>query len=554
MVTESWLRRVGNSLWTRRRAVADSQVTAEKASIGMLAFEVGSLMSKVVQLWYSLTDEQIVRLRHETLQLHGVRKLVSDDDDYLLSLALAEMVDNLAYAARSVARLGRRCSSPVLQRLENLFDEMVKNPDTAAGGWEFNWKKMKRKVKKMEKFVATSANLYLEMEVLMELEQGLRRMQANGADQNRGSFVELQSKVVWQRQEVKYLRKNSLWNRSFDYVIRLLTRSLFTVLGRIKHVFGIYPVVGEFVGDAKALNHLPRSRSISALTHSLVHPSESNSLKFASGPLSRFDPTSFGSGPLGRSRGTKSGPLGGQWWSKTKRSSATRGAAFRGCMTAGLVEPPPTLHTYPSVDNLRSNGFVLGSLNGTKEFDLFTLFSSKRRLSLNAPPATLGAAALALHYANVIIVIEKMVTCPHLISPDAREDLYNMLPTNIRAALRARLNSCGKNLGSLVYDAVLVAEWNEALGRIMEWLSPLAHNMIRWQSERSFEQQHLTSNTNVLLLQTLYFANQVKTESVITELLVGLNYLCRVQAEPNSKTLVEARESRKLSECFGANG
>ncbi|XP_068659763.1 protein PSK SIMULATOR 1-like [Aristolochia californica] len=554
MVNESWLSRVGNSLWTRQRVVGDSPAAAAKASIGVLAFEVASLMSKVVQLWYSLGDEQIVRLRDETLQLPGVRKLVSDDDDYLLSLALAEMVDNLAYAARSVARLGRRCSNPVLQRLENLFDEMVKNPDTAAGGWEFNWKKMKRKVKKMEKFVAMSANLYQEMEVLTELEQGLRRMKANGADQNQGSFVEFQRKVVWQRQEVKHLRENYLWNRSFDYVVRLLTRSLVTVLGRIKHVFGIYPVVGEFVGDAKALNHLTRSQSVSALGHLLVHPSESNSLKFASGPLSRFDPMCFNSGPLGRSSGTKSGPLGGQWRSKTKRSSATRGGAFRGCITAGPVEPPPTLQSYTLVDNVRSNGFVLGTLNGTKQLDLFTLFSSKRRLYLNAPTTTLGAAALALHYANVIIVIEKMITYPHLIAADAREDLYNMLPTNIRAALRARLKSCGKNLGSLVYDAVLAAEWSEALVRILEWLSPLAHNMVRWQSERSFEQQHLTSNTNVLMLQTLYFANQAKTESAITELLVGLNYLCRVQAEPNAKDLVEATESMDLNEYLAANG
>ncbi|KAG9458984.1 hypothetical protein H6P81_003492 [Aristolochia fimbriata] len=523
MVTESWLSRVGNSLWARRRRPVGESPAAAKASVGVLSFEVGSLMSKVVQLWYSLADEQIARLRDETLQHPGVRKLVSDDDDYLLSLALAEMVDNLACAARTVARLGRRCSNPLLQRLENLFDEMVRSPETGASGWEFNWKKMKRKVKKMEKFVATSSNLYQEMEVLTELEQGLRRMQANGADQSQGTYVEFQRKVVGQRQEVKYLRENSLWNRSLDYVIRLLTRSLFTVLARIKHVFGIYPVVGEFVGDSKALNHLPRSQSISALGQSLVHPSESHhSMKFASGPLNRFDPMSFASGPLGRSSGTKSGPLVGQWRSKIKRSSANKGAAFKGCITAGPLEPPPRLNTYTSVDNLRSNGFVSGTQIGTKEFDLFALFTSKRRLSLSAPPSTLGAAALALHYANVIIVIEKMVTYPHLIAPDAREDLYNMLPTNIRAALRARLKSCGKSSASLVYDPILVGEWNEALGRILEWLSPLAHNMIRWQSERSFEQQHLASNTNVLLLQTLYFANQAKTESVITELLMCL--------------------------------
>ena len=33
-------------------------------------------------------------------------------------------------------------------------------------------------------------------------------------------------------------------------------------------------------------------------------------------------------------------------------------------------------------------------------------------------------------------------------------------------------------------DHVLAAEWRDALGRILRWLGPLAHNMIKWQSER----------------------------------------------------------------------
>lgn len=74
----------------------------------------------------------------------------------------------------------------------------------------------------------------------------------------------------------------------------------------------------------------------------------------------------------------------------------------------------------------------------------------------------------------------------------------------------------------------------------MEWLGPLAHNMIRWQSDRSFEQQSMVPKpTSVLLLQTLYFANQAKTEAAITELLVGLNYIWRFEREMNAKALLE---------------
>ncbi|CAL0328305.1 unnamed protein product [Lupinus luteus] len=78
-----------------------------------------------------------------------------------------------------------------------------------------------------------------------------------------------------------------------------------------------------------------------------------------------------------------------------------------------------------------------------------------------------------------------------------------------------------------IYDTNLAEEWTLAMSTILEWLAPLAHNMIRWQSERSFEQHSFVSRTNVLLVQTLYFANQEKIEETIIELLVGLNYVWR---------------------------
>ncbi|KAK0585065.1 hypothetical protein LWI29_022960 [Acer saccharum] len=71
-------------------------------------------------------------------------------------------------------------------------------------------------------------------------------------------------------------------------------------------------------------------------------------------------------------------------------------------------------------------------------------------------------------------------------------------------------------------------EWKLALERILEWLAPLARNMIRWQSEHNFEKESVVSRTNVLLVQTFHFASQAKTEAAITELLVGLNYICRI--------------------------
>ncbi|OWM79475.1 uncharacterized protein LOC116204420 [Punica granatum] len=163
---------------------------------------------------------------------------------------------------------------------------------------------------------------------------------------------------------------------------------------------------------------------------------------------------------------------------------------------------------------------------------------------LKPPESTLGNAALAHHYAGLIIVIEKMIRSPHLIGLDEREDLYSMLPGSIRSALRNRL----RGARMWVADPGLAVQWREAMGRILGWLSPLAHNTIKWQSERSFEQQNLVqrmnkisngSNSTVFLLQTLHFANKEKAEAAITELLVGLNYIWRFEREMMAKALFD---------------
>jgi hypothetical protein len=169
-----------------------------------------------------------------------------------------------------------------------------------------------------------------------------------------------------------------------------------------------------------------------------------------------------------------------------------------------------------------------------------------------APWSTLGGAALALHYSNVIIILERMIRYPHLIAPDARDDLYRMLPKSVRGALRSRLRvssimRLGDNSNSK-FNSEIAAGWKEALERLISWLAPLAHNMIRWQSEHNFEQQQVVARTNVLLLQTLYFADLVKTELAITELLVGLNYIMGLEQETklsNHMTMEEDEEQQQ---------
>ncbi|XP_059667000.1 protein PSK SIMULATOR 1-like [Cornus florida] len=428
---------------------------AKKSKVDVLAFEIAGIMSKLLHLWQSLSDKNIIRLHNESISLEGVQKIVSNDEAFLLGLACAEMVENARLVAKSVSRISKRSVDTNLRSFDRLFDEFA-NTARDPHHWVLSWKEMEAKNKKMDWFVTITATLHREMDELSIMENGLRKAlqcsEHESASIKEQKIIDLQQKILWQRQEVKDLKDRSLWSRSFDTVTMLLARSIFTVLARIKLVFGVghgYPA------------SLPRSLSASATVHPTDHQNP-NSCNFVSGQL-------------------------------IKSSELQEMKDF-------------------------ANGF----------FDMNTK-------ALKPPSSTLGAAALALHYANLIIVMEKMIRSPQLVGVDARDDLYSMLPSSVRSCLRTRL----RGVGFSASDPVLAGEWRDALGKILGWLSPLAHNMIKWQNERSLEQQNLMPKANVLLLQTLYFANKEKTEAAITELLVGLNYIWRFEREMNAKTLFE---------------
>ncbi|KAL1822826.1 hypothetical protein ACET3Z_009604 [Daucus carota] len=461
MALDTWLvkvkKTISHSFDSVRASPPHAKPVTKKSSLGVIAFEIAGLMSKLLHLWQSLSDKNIMRLKNESICLEGVRKIVSNDEDFLLSLACAEIVENLRVISRALSRISSKCEDSSLRSFDQIFDQFA-NTGRDPHNWSLSWKDMEAKIKKMDGYVTVTATLYREIEELTLVENSLKKsLQSKDQDHvtiKQQKVIDQQQKLLWQRQEIKYLKERSLWCRSFDTVTILLARSVFTVLARIKLVFGM----GQ--GYPHSLH-----RSLSAT----VYPSDQN------------HPTSLDMvlGPCAKS---------------TKHQESKGGL---------------------------SHGF----------FEL----NSK---ILKPPASTLGAAALSLHYSNLIIVLEKMTRSPHLIGFDARDDLYAMLPQSIRWSLRARL----RGVGFSASDPVLAGEWRDALGKILGWLSPLAHNMIKWQSERSFEQQNMMPKTNVLLLQTLYFANQEKTEAAITELLVGLNYIWRFEREMNAKALFESAD------------
>uniref|UniRef100_A0A6N2LYF0 DUF3475 domain-containing protein n=1 Tax=Salix viminalis TaxID=40686 RepID=A0A6N2LYF0_SALVM len=92
-----------------------------KEAIGVLANEVAGLMSKVVNLWNYLSDREIHRLREEIVSSVGAKRLVAEDHDYLMDLALSEILENFRLIAKSVVWLGRKCKDPHFLLLELPF-------------------------------------------------------------------------------------------------------------------------------------------------------------------------------------------------------------------------------------------------------------------------------------------------------------------------------------------------------------------------------------------------------------------------------------------------
>ncbi|KAE9592353.1 hypothetical protein Lal_00028350 [Lupinus albus] len=592
MVAEAWIVKMGNQVSsnlkhallletsTKRKHNSKSEVI-KKEMIGILSFEVANVMSKTVHLHKSLSESEISKLMNEILNSEGVKNLVSSDEAYLLELALAEKLDELNRISGVVSRLGKKCSEPALQGFEHVYGDIVGGViDVKELG--FLVKHMEGMVRKMDRYVNATRNLYSEMEVLNELEQAVKKFQHNQHEESKRAF---EQKLIWRKQDVRHLKEISLWNQTFDKVVELLARTVCTIYARISVIFGEPALRNNslgFGGGSPAMQN--ESGFISC---QINNPTSSEMLK-----RDQSKKTGSRSGSIGRiageRRGTSSTPKIDMRRGGLASSVGTEdfgfpcgtspGRLFMECLSlsSSVSKFDDADHDYVFYSDSRysSGGVGIENNSGMKREHLchsgvlshaqsgvpFTgdlrhvkfavqscsTFGPNSRLTFYAPPSTLGGSALALHYANVVIVIEKLLHYPHLVGEEARDDLYQMLPTSLRLSLKTKLKSYVKNLA--IYDAPLAHDWKENLDGILRWLAPLAHNMIRWQSERNFEQHQIVSRTNVLLLQTLYFADREKIEEAICELLVGLNYICRYEHQQNA--LLDCASSFDFEDCM----
>lgn len=547
MVAEPWIVKMGNQVSSNlKHALSDKKQRPqqERQIIGILSFEVANVMSKIVNLHKSLTDNEVVKLKNEILKSEGVRTIVSSDEKQLLELALVEKLDDLNRVASVVSRLGKKCTIPALQGFEHVYGDIVSG---AIGITELGFlvKDMEGMVRKMERYVNSTVSLYKEMEVMNELEVATKKFQQNQHEESRKAF---EQKLTWQRQDVRHLKDVSLWNQTYDKVVELLGRTVCTVYARIYAVFGDC--------HSRDSSHMLISRSEIGFNGNSLRVKQEHKNRH-SRPIERTVSVRTKSG-LQKNGAKLFGPEDFNF-----ACGMGPGRLFMECInlssSSSKVDDDDDHMIYDdqrrqissavSVKSDNSNTTPLGSfvhrpING----DLLNRMrvQPKSRLLVSAPTNTVGGSALALHYANIIIIIEKLLLYPHLVGDEARDDLYQMLPTSLRKTLKSKLKSYVKDLA--IYDAPLAHDWKDRLGAMLKWLAPLAHNMMRWQSERNFEQQQIVTRTNVLLLQTLYFADREKAEDAICQLLVGLNYICRYEQQQNA--LLDCASSFDFEDCM----
>ncbi|CAA6669402.1 unnamed protein product [Spirodela intermedia] len=235
--------------------------------LGILAFETARTMSRLVSLHLALSDAEITRLCC-SMRSQGVAYLNSDNHGVLLRVACAEMIDELDAAAADIARLSGVAELP--------------------GPMGFQASDLEKKVKKMERYVASTSALYFAMKDLAELEAGERQRAEKwnkwaGADKVDPNSDPIRELINLQQDRVRRLREQSLWTRDLRKVNDLMARLVISLLARISAVFGavvkeLPPVTMRRHGRVE---FQPRRQARFAHHH---HPNGAGGI-FFSGPL-----------------------------------------------------------------------------------------------------------------------------------------------------------------------------------------------------------------------------------------------------------------------------
>lgn len=158
----------------------------------------------------------------------------------------------------------------------------------------------------------------------------------------------------------------------------------------------------------------------------------------------------------------------------------------------------------------------------------------------------LGDAGLALHYANIVINIDNIVSRSNSVPVLLRDTLYKSLPPSIKSSLRVKLHSFRAKEG------LTGAEIKAEMEKTLNWIVPIAVNTAKahhgfgwvgeWANTRTEGSRKSTSGSDVIQIETFHYADKEKTEAYILELVLWLNLLVN-----KSKASAQTKDQKSLA-------
>jgi len=338
--------------------------------------------------------------------------------------------------------------------------------------------------------VSSTRSLYSAMESMAKLEiaeKKRQRLKSNDCNKWTKQNLEcLDEEIACCRKQVQHYKEVSLWNQTLDKTVGIMAKVVCIIYARICSVFGGY------IGNCSCYDINGGGDSENGNCCCLLEHRELYKKNYCLYKESLFHK------PV-----TRSGPI-------PKGSSSNKTGVIR-FLNRGFDKP----------------------MNGV----------NNRVLRL-APPSTVGGAGLAARYAEVVLLAEQCLHAPATVGESAREAFYEMLPERVRRKVAAKLKGRWRRGEE---GEALAEGWRDAVEELLEWLSPVAHDTVRWQEERSMETARFEARTTALLLQTLHYSDLEKAEAAIVEVLVGLSciYWCERTRNNDTRETITSPTSHK---------
>ncbi|XP_027906398.1 uncharacterized protein LOC114165956 [Vigna unguiculata] len=447
-----------------------NKAVPEEKALGINSFDAGKTMCRLISLYHSLSDQEIAKLHHKVIKSKGITYLNSQHECFLLNLAAAERLEELDTAADAVSRLGRKCSDSSLGRFDLVYADL-KLGLIDLRKLVYGCRNSLKMISKMEKLVSSTRSLYTAMESMAKLEiseKKRQRLKTNDYNNFTKQNMEyLDEEIACCRKQVQHYKEVSLWNQTLDKTVGIMAKVVCIVYARICSVFGGY------IANCSCYSINGDGDSENGSCCCLLEHRELYKKNYCLHEESLHKAV------------TRSGPI-------PKGSSNKTG-----------------------VIRFLNRGFDSPVNNGV----------NNRVLRL-APPSTVGGAGLAARYAEVVLLAEQCLHAPATMGQGARAAFYGMLPERVRQKVAAKLKGRWRRGEE---GEALAEGWRDAVEKLLEWLSPVAHDTVRWQEERSVETARFEAGTTALLLQTLHYSDLEKAEAAIVEVLVGLSCICRCE-------------------------